>query len=181
MKKIIIIVVLILFAMEGLGWLAYRKSKSDAGSENQQAKESLQQPIQKKEPEVLPEKIDADQKKDSINQAADSGNFDLASFPPPATETVDGIVQRTIHMGVRKWAWDPTNITANYGEKVILVMHNADVKHSISIPELGVNQEIPEEGAAVIFMASKRGTFEFSCSTPCGLGHDKMRGKITIN
>jgi cytochrome c oxidase subunit 2 len=180
MKKVIIIVVLVLFAMEGLGWLAYRKAKS-ADSENLQPKQKTSVKTQTKNTAVSSEEVTNDKKLDNAAPIVNSNSFDLSSFPPPSTETVNGVVQRTIHMGVRQWAWDPTNITANYGEKVILVMHNADVKHSISIPELNVNQEIPEEGAAVIFMASKRGTFEFSCSTPCGSGHAKMRGKITIN
>ncbi|EKE19333.1 MAG: cytochrome c oxidase subunit II, partial [uncultured bacterium] len=81
----------------------------------------------------------------------------------------------------RQWAWDPAEIKVNYGEKVILIMHNADVPHSIMIPALSVNAAIPEEGAVVTFIANKRGTFDFFCAVPCGSGHSKMQGKITVS
>ena len=61
-----------------------------------------------------------------------------------------------------------------------LIVHNADVKHGLVIPDLGVNQDIPPDGAVVEFTASKAGTFEFFCSVWCGEGHMEMRGKIVV-
>ncbi|HEX7586564.1 MAG TPA: hypothetical protein VF390_02945 [Patescibacteria group bacterium] len=71
-------------------------------------------------------------------------------------------------------------MTANYREKVILILHNADVTHSIYIPDLNVKQDIPNDGAIVQFMAAKRGTFTFFCDTLCGKGHGQMKGEITV-
>lgn len=83
-------------------------------------------------------------------------------------------------MGVRQYAWEPAAITAKKGELVRLVIHNADVKHGLVIPDLGVNQDIPPDGAVVEFVASKVGTFEFFCSVWCGEGHMEMQGKIIV-
>ncbi|OGI16141.1 MAG: hypothetical protein A2878_03240 [Candidatus Moranbacteria bacterium RIFCSPHIGHO2_01_FULL_54_31] len=83
-------------------------------------------------------------------------------------------------MGVRQYAWEPATITAKKGELVRLIVHNADVLHGLVIPDLGVNQDIPSDGAVVEFTASKAGTFEFFCSVWCGEGHMEMRGKIVI-
>lgn len=105
---------------------------------------------------------------------------DSESFPPPSTEVKNGVTERTIHIGVRQWAWDPSTLRAKQGELVRLIIHNADVRHALVIPDLGVEADIPEDGAVVEFMAKQRGTFEFFCSTYCGEGHMEMRGKIVI-
>lgn len=187
MKKIIISLVAILVVMEGLGWWVYKSSKKEDSAAANTPVQVSAIPIQKTEPDkvVLKDDNSVSVPKDntgdkkSVSDGAISGP-DASSFPPPSVETVNGVVQRTIHMGVRQWAWDPSEIKVNYGEKVILIMHNADVQHSILIPELNVKASIPEEGAIVTFTASRRGTFDFFCDTPCGKGHAQMRGKITI-
>lgn len=102
-------------------------------------------------------------------------------FPPPTIEIVNGRPERTIHMGVRQYAWDPSVITVKQGELVRLIVHNADVQHGLVIPELNVlNIDIPPEGAVIEFEASKAGTFVFFCSYYCGEGHSEMRGKIIV-
>lgn len=109
------------------------------------------------------------------------GNPDSENFPPPSVEVVNGRAERTMHMGVRQYVWEPSTITAKKGELVRLVIHNADVKHGLVIPDLGVMEgDIPPEGAVIEFMASKVGTFEFFCSVWCGEGHMEMRGNIII-
>jgi cytochrome c oxidase subunit 2 len=188
MKKIILILILLLVGMEGLSWLALKNNKSTSNSTADTPAtptavftvQATPQTTQTKEDGVPAGSINSAK----LPQTATSspvGGGDLASFPPPTVEKLNGVVQRTIHMGVRQWAWDPAEIKVNYGEKVILIMHNADVPHSISIPDLNVNSAIPEEGAIVTFTASKKGTFDFFCDTPCGKGHSQMRGKITVS
>ncbi|EKE25177.1 MAG: hypothetical protein ACD_5C00262G0003 [uncultured bacterium] len=168
MKKIIIILVILFIGMEGIGWFVYKNAKKEESKPLQ-----TQTAIQATESEKV--NVQKEASNDGINS-----DFDTASFPPPSVEVVDGTTQRTIHMGVRQWQWDPAEIKVNYGEKIILIMHNADVPHSIMIPGLNVKEDIPEEGAVVIFTADKRGTFDFFCSTPCGKEHSQMKGKITI-
>lgn len=102
-------------------------------------------------------------------------------FPPPTVEVVNGRPERTIHMGVRQYAWDPPVLHAKHGELVRLIVHNADVQHGLVIPELDVlNIDIPPEGAVIEFEANKVGTFAFFCSYYCGEDHSVMRGKIIV-
>lgn len=186
MKKIIIIIVAMLVFMEGLGWWAYRSSKKeDSAVANppasvQVATIPVPVPVQKSESEKITPKDDNNITNQSSSNDAIGGG-DVSIFPPPSVENINGVTQRTIHIGVRQWAWDPSEIKVNYGEKVILIMHNADVQHSISIPELNVKAVIPEEGAIVTFTANKRGTFDFFCAVPCGSDHSKMKGKIIVS
>ena len=177
MKKIIIILVAVLIGMEGLGWWVYKKSKNsaEAPQEDSQQKTASPQAVAANGRNAL------EQKDVSSDQVVADDSGILAGFPGPSVERVGDIDERTIHMGVRQWEWVPVQLTANFGEKVRLVMHNADVLHSISIPDLGVSAYIPEDGAVVEFMADRQGTFDFFCNTPCGKDHAKMRGKITIS
>lgn len=165
--RIVIILVVILVLMQAVGWWAYEASQKSGTS-----------PLGEADIEVVKDKQGNTQASSDDFEAADLGEV---TYPIIQLETVGGVVERTIHMGVRQWAWDPFVLEANLGEKVRLVIHNADVLHSIEIPELGVSEAIPEEGAVVEFMADRRGEFEYSCGAAhCGKDHDKMRGKITI-
>lgn len=182
MKKIILLFVVLIVAMEGLGWWAYKKSqKSDSASA-----ETSRQLAQKSSTEKSDTKSQDDKPKDGRTDDqiysgwSDNSSQATSPFLAPFVEKIGNATQRTIHMGVRQWEWVPATITANYEEKVILIMHNADVAHLIFIPELNVGRYIPSEGAVVQFTADKRGTFAFFCDVPCGKGHGQMKGEITI-
>lgn len=139
--------------------------------------------ISREEMTALPE---AEKKEISSSTTDTTQNFSekLESsddFPAPTVATVNGKTERTIHMGVRQYAWDPNVITVKQGELVRLIVHNADVQHGLVIPELGVlNIDIPPDGAVIEFSADKVGTFEFFCSYYCGEGHIEMQGKIVV-
>ncbi len=106
---------------------------------------------------------------------------DSEGFPPPIVEVRNGRTERTIHMGVRQYAWDPSVLEVKKGELVRLIVHNADVQHGLVIPELGVlNIDIPSDGAVIEFTPEKAGTFRFFCSYYCGDGHGIMQGKIIV-
>lgn len=194
MKKIfpILIFLLILALMEGVSWWAYTSSKEAVSPDSERKDREVSivpvidsQPEQeepgRKEPETSGQETIPVPETPTPAPYSGMGNTDSESFPPPSTEVKNGRTERTIHMGVRQYVWEPATITAKKGELVRLVIHNADVKHGLVIPDLGVDQDIPPEGAVVEFIASKAGTFEFFCSVWCGEGHMEMRGKIVIN
>lgn len=184
MKKAIIITTL--FVLGGIIWIVYNTNKNTKESYNKARQASplvISQQAPKKEPDTESQEEETKSGQIGNQDYSDWSNDSsqaVSPFPPPVVENIDGLAQRTIHMGVRQWEWAPAKITANYGEKVILIMHNADVTHSISIPDLDVKQDIPDDGAVVQFMATKRGIFTFFCDTPCGKGHSQMKGEITI-
>lgn len=183
MKKIIVLIALLIFG--SITWVIYSTNRNTEKNYNKPLQISpsvVSQQSPKKEPET---KLQEDETQVNTDVQAypdwsDSSSQGNSPFPPPFVEKKGNIAERTIHMGVRQWEWYPVKIEVKLGEKVILIMHNADVPHSIFIPELDVREDIPEDGAVVIFKAEKRGTFDFFCATPCGQGHSLMRGSITI-
>lgn len=180
MKRLIIGALILLAVMEFFSWQLYKSSKeSDPEQPVSEEKTSLASK------NVDAEKIDAIETEDTKNGDAEIGesqlnSADFENFPPPSVEEVNGKMERTIHVGVRQYVWEPKVIKAKKGELVRLLIHNADVKHGLVIPDLGVYQEIPEDGAVVEFIPDKAGSFEFFCSVWCGEGHMEMRGKIII-
>lgn len=182
MKKAIIILIFIFAFMEGVAWMVLKSPKEESSSTPKVVEQQVnveQKP--QEEPKQEEPKVEKDPAPNFSSSTPPSGmSGDGGSFPEPTTEVVNGRTERTIHMGVRQYVWEPATITAKKGELVRLIIHNADVKHGLVIPDLGVNQDVPEDGAVVEFVASKVGTFEFFCSVWCGEGHMEMRGKIVI-
>lgn len=130
-------------------------------------------------PTVIPEAKEL-QETSSKNIPQASLNEEVSEYPKITTEIVNGRTERTIHMGVRQWVWEPSTLRAKQGELVRLVIHNADVNHPLYIPELGIEAEVPPEGAVVEFEANKKGSFFFLCGTYCGEGHAEMQGTLII-
>lgn len=197
MKKGIIIFIVILALMEGVSLWVYKSFVSKDGQAPEKPFEQGQVSVppstfvststsdQQEETgqENVPE-VTEETRTPSLVSLSELPPKEMSSnsesFPPPSTAVVNGITERTIHMGVRQYVWEPATITAKKGELVRLIIHNADVKHGLVIPDLGVNQDVSPDGAVVEFSASKTGTFEFFCSVWCGEGHMEMRGKIVI-
>lgn len=174
MKKILAVLFFALVVMEIISWKVYTLSKQ--GPQSDQEREGISS-----------KGVNADEDENvaagsnmSI-PSADGGDTDEnAAYPRIFVEEKNGVTERTIHMGVRQWAWDPSELRVKQGELVRLVIHNADVRHAIVIPDLGIEADIPEEGAIVEFTASRRGTFDFLCATYCGTGHAGMQGRIIV-
>lgn len=169
----IVFALVILAVMEGIVWIVLgSSSESDPKKISVVDEEKTAKQFQEQTEPASP----------SVSSVENEPNATMVSgnFPVPSTEVVDGVTERTIHIGVRQYVWEPSAIVAKKGELVRLIIHNADVTHGLVIPDLGVNQDIPPDGAVVIFTASKKGTFEFFCSVWCGEGHMEMQGTLVI-
>ncbi len=71
--------------------------------------------------------------------------------------------------------YDPNKIEVNQGDKIRIIIDNADVLHGIRIPDLGIKgNEIIE------FVADKQGEFTWYCANMCGVGHLQMQGKLIV-
>ncbi len=174
MKKTLFVIVasiLVLLGMEWLSWKAFRSSDDRAAVPLELSDETISTARENPPGEATQEESAA-----AVATEADSAT----GFPAATVEVVNGRSERTIHMGVRQYVWEPATVTVKRGELVRLIIHNADVLHGLVIPELGVNQDIPPDGAVIEFVASKVGTFEFFCSIWCGEGHMEMRGKLVV-
>ena len=82
----------------------------------------------------------------------------------------------------KQFAFEPSTIEVNKGDKVRLIVTSVDVPHGIAIPEYGINQRLePGQPATIEFVADKQGTFTAFCSVFCGSGHSSMKGKIIVH
>jgi len=92
-------------------------------------------------------------------------------------------VQRVheIQVTLRKYEFTPGSLRVRKGEQVKLVMTAADHDHGFKLDDFNINQKIPKGTTVVVeFTADKAGTFQFRCSSVCGLGHRNMKGTLAV-
>jgi cytochrome c oxidase subunit II len=88
---------------------------------------------------------------------------------------------KEINMVAKKWSFEPETITVKQGDTVLLHVESIDVKHGISLPAFGVNENLNAgETVDIEFVADKKGSFPFICSVWCGVGHGGMKGTIIV-
>lgn len=106
---------------------------------------------------------------------------------------------QVIEMSGNKYAFDPAEIHIKKGTRVQLKLHSVDKEHGIKIDPFaeGAKKDGPPglrfdgkndtgkvvKGAdgTLEFVAEQAGTYRFECSIFCGLGHGRMKGKITVD
>jgi len=86
-----------------------------------------------------------------------------------------------IQVTLRKYEFSPGTLRVKKGEQVRLVMAAADHDHGFKLDDFNINQKIPKGTTVVVeFTADKAGTFQFHCSSVCGLGHRGMKGILVV-
>ena len=86
-----------------------------------------------------------------------------------------------IQVTLRKYEFSPGTLRVKKGEQVRLVMAAADHDHGFKLDDFNINQKIPKGSTVVVeFTADKAGTFQFHCSSVCGLGHRGMKGTLVV-
>jgi cytochrome c oxidase subunit 2 len=86
-----------------------------------------------------------------------------------------------IQVTLRKYEFSPGTLRVRKGEQVKLVMAAADHDHGFKLDDFNINQKIPKGTTVVVeFTADKAGTFQFRCSSVCGLGHRNMKGTLVV-
>ena len=86
-----------------------------------------------------------------------------------------------IQVTLRKYEFRPGSLRVRKGEQVKLVMAAADHDHGFKLDDFDINQKIPKGTTVVVeFIADKAGTFQFRCSSVCGLGHRNMKGTLVV-
>ena len=86
-----------------------------------------------------------------------------------------------IQVTLRKYEFSPSSLRVRKGERVKLVMAAADHDHGFKLDDFDINQKIPKGTTVVVeFIADKAGTFQFRCSSVCGLGHRNMKGTLVV-
>lgn len=88
---------------------------------------------------------------------------------------------RTIDITVKRFSYDPGEITLKKGQPVVLVLKSADVAHGLRIRYLDVNLKVKAGGTAEVqFTPEKTGDFIGHCSVFCGRGHGKLILKLHV-
>ena len=86
-----------------------------------------------------------------------------------------------IQVTLRKYEFSPGTLRVRKGEQVKLVLAATDHDHEFKLDDFNVNQKIPKGTTVVVeFTADKAGTFQFRCSSVCGLGHRAMKGTLVV-
>jgi cytochrome c oxidase subunit II len=84
-------------------------------------------------------------------------------------------VPKTVNVSVKRFAYEPSEITLKKGEPVVLKLTTQDVAHGLKFKELNLNIKI-EKGkpAELVFTPTQAGDFVGHCSVFCGSGHGSM-------
>jgi cytochrome c oxidase subunit II len=103
-----------------------------------------------------------------------------------------------IEVSAKKYEFTPSEIRVKKGARVELKVHSEDDTHGVKLdayPEgtkdkskPGLLFDPPNENGKVTkgvdqvvdFVAQEAGIYDFKCAKVCGLGHDRMKGKLIV-
>jgi len=86
-----------------------------------------------------------------------------------------------IQVTLRKYEFNPGSLRVRKGEQVRLILAAVDHDHGFKLDDFNVDQKVLKGTTVVVeFIADKAGTFQFRCSSVCGLGHRGMKGTLVV-
>ena len=95
-----------------------------------------------------------------------------------------GMGSQSVHevqVTLRKYEFNPGALRVRKGEQVKLILAAVDHDHGFKLDDFNIDQKIPKGTTVVVeFTADKVGTFQFRCSSVCGLGHRNMKGTLVV-
>jgi cytochrome c oxidase subunit 2 len=123
-------------------------------------------------------KADAPKTKSESTQPASTQPTPKTSDQKNTTEEIKP-TGKTVEITVtaKSFEFDKKEIDVQAGDQVVIHLVNADGAHGFAIDEFGVNLK---GGETATFVANKKGEFQYYCSLMCGVGHDKMIGKLVV-
>ncbi|MBB5338663.1 cupredoxin domain-containing protein [Tunturiibacter gelidoferens] len=82
---------------------------------------------------------------------------------------------KTVIVSVKRYAYEPSEITLRKGEPVIIELKTQDVAHGVKFKELNLTTRIDKgKTAELAFTPTQTGDFVGHCSVFCGSGHGSM-------
>ncbi len=103
----------------------------------------------------------------------------MAFAPLPALHIAPQ--ERTFRIDARQFAYTPSSLHVNPGDKMTIQLVSNDVVHGLYVDGYGVSVEAdPGQTATLTFVANKPGSFRFRCNVTCGAMHPFMIGKLTV-
>lgn len=89
--------------------------------------------------------------------------------------------KRTFRIDARQFAYSPSELIVNTGDKVTIQLVSTDVVHGLYMDGYDISIEAdPGQTATLTFVADEPGSFRFRCNVTCGAMHPFMIGKLTV-
>jgi heme/copper-type cytochrome/quinol oxidase subunit 2 len=89
---------------------------------------------------------------------------------------------REVTVVARQFAFEPSVLRVNRGDRVRLVVQAADVVHGLWIDGYGREVRVePGVSQRVEFVADRSGKFRYRCSVTCGTLHPFMTGELIVS
>lgn len=89
--------------------------------------------------------------------------------------------ERTFRIDARQFAYSPSELNVNAGDKVTIQLVSTDVVHGLYVDGYDISVEAdPGQTKTLTFTANKPGSFRFRCNVTCGAMHPFMIGKLTV-
>jgi heme/copper-type cytochrome/quinol oxidase subunit 2 len=101
----------------------------------------------------------------------------FAPLPAPAVAPQ----ARTFRLDARQFAYSPSELVVNPGDRITIQLVSTDVVHGLYIDGYDLSVEAdPGQTATMTFTATQPGSFRFRCHVTCGAMHPFMIGKLTV-
>ena len=88
-----------------------------------------------------------------------------------------------VYIAASRWSYEPAELTLETGVQYKFLMMGTDISHGASINLGSASRMIRLRANALsenVFTFTQPGEYFFYCTVYCGLGHDKMFGKIIV-
>lgn len=107
------------------------------------------------------------------------GVLAVSAFSAPRAQSQ--AAPRQIMIIVKRFSYDPGEITLKKGQPVVLVLKSADVAHGLRFRDFNVNIKVKAGGTEEVqFTPDKAGDFIGHCSVFCGSGHGSLALKLHV-
>lgn len=106
----------------------------------------------------------------AANKVGERGGLPVVE-PPPGGDA---------YLVARMWSWYPV-LKLRRGETYRVHLSSLDLQHGFSLQPLNMNfQVLPGYDHVLTLTPTSTGEFTIVCNEFCGVGHDKMVGKILV-
>lgn len=96
------------------------------------------------------------------------------------TPVVEPAPGSDVYLVARMWSWYPI-LKLRQGETYRIHMSSVDLNHGFSLQPLNINyQVLPGYDHVITMTPTTTGEFVIVCNEFCGIGHDRMIGKIIV-
>ena len=105
----------------------------------------------------------------------------VVAFAPLPGNGRGPAAERVIRVEASQFAYSPSVIAVNPGDRVTIQLVSTDVVHGLYVDGYGVSvQADPGQTATLTFIADRGGSFRMRCNVTCGAMHPFMIGKLNV-